>query len=192
VEHLCDQLVRTGAQLRAAEDDRVAADDRVGQRAGGEYAGAVPRSHAEDHAGRHADRHRQSSGLVGGNRLALDLRGETCGLAQEVGGQESVEARPQGSCAHFLAHGLDELRGSLVHDVGGLEQDGASLAGARPGPRGESRRGRVHGRDGVTDVCRCRTGHEVTAERVVSLERPSVRGVLRLVVDDELGLHGCP
>ena len=42
-----------------------------------------------------------------------------------------------GSGADLLAHGLDELGRALVHDVGGLEQDGPPLARARLRPRHE-------------------------------------------------------
>ena len=176
VQDLGDDRVGARAGLRRAEDDGVAAHDGVGDGAGRQDAGAVPRRHAEHDAGGLAHGHRQRAGLVGRDGLALDLRGEAGGLAEELRGEEDVEAGPELRGAHLGHHRLDELRGTALHDVGGLQHDGATLAGTRR-PRRERLGRRLHRVDGVVDAgCRA-LGDEVAGQRVQALERLAALGV---------------
>ena len=61
-------------------------------------------------------------------------------LAQDIGGEHDVEAGPGRGGAGLLDHQLGELADLGVHDIGGLHQQRAALAG--PGLRPGRERGR--------------------------------------------------
>ena len=106
VQDLGDDRMSPRAGLRRTEDDGVTAHDGIGDGPGRQDSRAIPRRHAEHDPGRLADRHEQRPGLVSRDRLALDLRNKTSGLAEKLRGEEGIEAGPQLRRTHFGHHRL--------------------------------------------------------------------------------------
>src|SRR6185437_14767290 len=86
-ERLDDELMGPWTQLGGFEDYRVAAGERSCNGANAQNDGGVPRCDAEDNAYGLANRHCQTTGLVGRNDLAADLRGEGRRFPRHTGGK---------------------------------------------------------------------------------------------------------
>ncbi len=190
VHHLDDQAMGLRADFGGAQDHRVAAGERRGDRPHAENHGRVPRRHAEHDARSLAHGHRQHARLVGWNDFPGDLGRQRRRLAQQSRGEEAIEAAPRPDRADLLGHRFGEVCGARFDEIGRLHEQGAPQARTGLRPRGKSP---MRGLDHLDDIGLARRGGlagDPPGHRVFAREGRARGRADSLAVDDEINSHG--
>ena len=171
--------------LGRLQHDRVAAGHRHGDGPHAQDHGGVPGGDAEHHADRLADREGRHAGLIRGDDLAGDLRGQGRGVPQHLGAEFDVEPRPMRRRADLLDHGRREVRHSCFEQGRGPHQTGPAGARSASRPGRERPRGRQSGVGGVLNGRGRGPAGERSGDRIAPLETDVVRRGPVLVLHEE-------
>ena len=184
-----DQRMGARTGLGGAEQHRVAASDRIGNRARGQQDRPIPRHNAQHHANRLTQRHRKRARLIGGDSGALNLGGEAGSLAQQRRRAHHVEGCPQGRGANLLGHGDEDGVLLGLQPIGGGQQDRAPFirAGLGPGFKGIMRG--IHRTQRVIDAGGSSARDRLARHGIEPFEHATVFRVNLLVIDHQANIH---
>ena len=190
LQHLTDQAVHRRAQLGRLEHQGITAGQRHRQRPGTENHRRVPGRDTQHHAAGLTQGHGEAAGHIGGDHLAINLRGHRRRLAQHAGGQVHVEAVPVGH-RPGLAGQREEFRRAVCEHLGSLEQTRTALVGRQRGPGRKCRLRRGHGGIGIFQGSGGDPRHHFAGDRITTLEHAAIGSRSRLTANQQRHLeHG--